>query len=138
MTGTADNIIYFYEDGNELTNGVYKIDFTQTSSLVSQNSRYVYDADTGKGEIVEDVVLGTATGMASELGLEAGDIVSSFVIGRSGEEIEYSVNRTFDISDILFALRPGDTLTVKYERSGVSNKTGNSVTLELADFSSVA
>lgn len=138
VTGTADNIIYFYEDGNELTNGVYKIDFTQTSSLVSQNSRYVYDADTGKGEIVEDVVLGTATGMASELGLEAGDIVSSFVIGRSGEEIEYSVNRTFDISDILFTLRPGDTLTVKYERSGVSNKTGNTVTLELADFSSVA
>lgn len=137
VTGTADNIIYFYEDGDSSTNGVYKINFTSSSALLSQNSRYVYDADAGTGTIVEDVVLGMASGMSSELGLEAGDILRSFIVGRNGESIQYSIDRTFDISDLLFVLRPGDTLSVGYERDGRSLTSG-SVSLEQSDFSSVA
>lgn len=138
VTGAADNIIYFYEDGDSSTNGVYKVDFCSDSALMSQNSRYVYDKETGKGEIVEDVILGVASGLSSELGLEAGDTLCSFIIGRDGESIEYAIGRTFDISDLLFVLRPGDTFSVKYDRDGRKDLITSSVTLEFSDFSSVA
>ena len=135
VTGTADNIIYYYEDGDDSTNGVYKIDFADEGSFVSQNSKYVYDKDAGKGEIVEDVV---DSGMLSEFGLETGDIIRSFRIGRDGETVEYEVNRTFDISDILFVLRPGDTITVIYDRDSRTNISSTAVTLSSSDFISIA
>ena len=138
VTGTADNIIYYYEDGDDATNGVYKIDFADDSSLVAQNSKYVYDKETGTGEIVEDVVLSAPTGMADDMGLDTGDTIRSFIIGRDGETVEYEVSRTFNISDILFVLRPGDTLSVKYDRDGRTDLTTSAVLLSSSDFISVA
>ena len=140
VTGTADNIIYYYEDGNAATNGVYKIDFADEDAILSQNSRYVYDASSGTGEIVEDVVLGAGAvaGVSEELGLQTGDILRALVVGRGGETVEYEVGRTYDVSDILFVLRPGDSLSVRYDRGGVTDKRSGSVTLAASDFSAVA
>ena len=137
VTGTADNIIYYSEDGDASTNGVYTIDFCEEDALQSKNSSYVYDADTGMGEITEDVILGSVSGISSEIGLEEGDIIRSFIIGRDGENVEYEIDRTFDISDLLYIMRPGDTLTVKYERDGRELNTSE-ISLQSSDFASVA
>ena len=133
VTGAADNIIYFYEDGDPSTSGAYKIDFADEDSLFAENSRYVYDKAAGEGEIVEDVVLGSDAGMVSEFGLAAGDTVRAFLVGRGGETVEYGVDRTFDVSDILYVLRPGDTLSVRYE-SGGRTLTSAAVSLSASDF----
>ena len=140
MTGTADNIIYYYEDGDDATNGVYKIDFVEESALVSQNSVYEYDAQSGAGSISEDVVLGTGSvsGLSEEFGLATGDIIRSFIIGRDGENVEYEIDRTFDISDLLYILRPDDTLTVKYERDGREDLITSAIPLTASDFAAVA
>lgn len=140
VTGTADNIIYYYEDGDDATNGVYKIDFVEESALVSQNSVYEYDAQSGAGSISEDVVLGagSVSGLSEEFGLATGDIIRSFIIGRDGENVEYEIDRTFDISDLLYILRPDDTLTVKYERDGREDLTTSAISLTASDFAAVA
>ena len=140
VTGTADNIIYYYEDGDDATNGVYKIDFVEESALVSQNSVYEYDAQSGTGSISEDVVLGagSVSGLSEEFGLATGDIIRSFIIGRDGENVEYEIDRTFDISDLLYILRPDDTLTVKYERDGREDLTTSAIPLTASDFAAVA
>lgn len=83
-------------------------------------------------------MLAADSGMLSEFGLETGDIIRSFRIGRDGETVEYEVNRTFDISDILFVLRPGDTITVIYDRDSRTNISSTAVTLSSSDFISIA
>ena len=135
-----DFFTYYYEDGDDATNGVYKIDFVEESALVSQNSVYEYDAQSGAGSISEDVVLGTGSvsGLSEEFGLATGDIIRSFIIGRDGENVEYEIDRTFDISDLLYILRPDDTLTVKYERDGREDLTTSAISLQASDFASVA
>ena len=138
VTGTADNILYYYADGDDSTNGVYKVSFAQEGGLSSQNAKYVYDKDTGLGKIVEEVVLTEPAGIAEDLGLAAGDIIRSLVVERDGETFLYDIERTFDISDYLFTLRPGDSVSVRYDRGSVQNKETASLLLSEADFVSVA
>ncbi len=111
--GTVENILYHYRDGNDETNGVYKI--TLGISVSAQNAKYVLGED-GYGKITEEIyVEGVSAGsIAEEIGLAAGDRVLAIVIG----SVEYSLDRTFDIGDLLLTLRPGDALQIVYERGG--------------------
>lgn len=137
VTGVADNIIHFYEDGDDSTSGLYTVDFTASSAISSQNSKYVYDSSSGSGRIVEEAVLGAVRGIAEELGLETGDIIQSFVLTRDGESTEYAIERTFDISDLLYTFRPGDTVYVNYKRDSQPLKSAE-YTIAEGDFVSVA
>lgn len=129
MTGTADNIIRSYEDGNDATNGAYKITLGVTVS--TQNSKYVYDAESGYGAIEEEVVVQSVESgsIAETLGLAEGDVIKSIIVNGT----EHAITRSFNISDLILTLRTNDILQVKYERSG-AEETGASYTLQSSDF----
>ena len=130
VTGTVDNIIYYAKDGDSSTEGAYIVKLGVTVS--SENSRFVYDESEGYGNIKEDVVLQTvASGsIAKTLGLKSGDILRKIYVG--GEA--YEVDRTFDISDAILTMRPGDEVKVKYERDGKAHNT-DVYTLKTSEFS---
>lgn len=85
------------------------------------NSRYVYNEQTGYGKIVEDLKvsgIGENT-IASTFGLQIGDVLKSFKIN----DKEYTLNRSFEISDILFKVYSGDEISFTYTRGGESKTT---------------
>lgn len=109
--GAVENILYHYRDGNDETNGVYKIDLG--ISVSAQNAKYVLGED-GYGKITEEIYVKEVSvgSIAEQIGLAEGDCVLAIVI----DSVEYSLDRTFDIDDLLLTLRPGDTLQIVYER----------------------
>ena len=116
--GAAENILYYYSDGDEDTEGVYKITLGITVS--AKNSKYTLTG-TGYGKITEDIYIeAVADGsIADQLGLEAGDRLISAVI----DGITYELDRTFDLGDLILTMRPADTLQFVYERDGEERST---------------
>ena len=116
VTGVANNIIYYANDGDDSTNDGYDITFG--FSVETTNSKYVYDQSVGYGEVFEDVNVSEVNegSIAEKMGLQQGDIVKSLII--NGKEIE--IDRSYDISDLAFTVRPGDTVNFKVERAGES------------------
>ena len=116
VTGVANNIIYYANDGDDSTNDGYDITFG--FSVETTNSKYVYDQSVGYGEVFEDVNVSEVNegSIAEKMGLQQGDIVKSLII--NGKEIE--IDRSYDISDLAFTVRPGDTINFKVERAGES------------------
>lgn len=114
VKGAVGNILYYYGDEDASTVGAYKI--TLGVTVLSQNSRYVYDSAKGCGKIVEDVVLGeVASGSIADLmGLAAGDYVTAVTVDGS----EYPCLRSFDISDAILTMRSGSSISVAYTRGG--------------------
>ena len=114
VRGVAENVMYYYNDGNDETNGVYKATIGITVS--SEKSRYVYDETAGYGEIVENIILSTVESgsLAETIGLQAGDRLVSIKIG----DTVYALNRYFDIADGLLLLTVGSEFSFVYERSG--------------------
>lgn len=112
VRNTVANIIYYANDGNDSTNGVYKPVLGVT--VDSRNSRYVYDSSTGYGKIVEEVVIDTVNdaSIAQSLGLQSTDILAAIIVNGT----EYTICQSFDISDILLTVRASDSIAVLYER----------------------
>ena len=112
LKGVADGVIHYYNANGAV--GYYKTQLGIRS--VSNNSRYVYDADTGKGRITEDVTVTevTAGSLASSLGLQVDDVIRSVTV--NGETTE--ITRQFQIADLLLSVRAGDKIRVGYERDG--------------------
>ncbi len=131
--GTADNILYFYLDGNEQTTGAYNVSLGV--SVTSQNSRYTYDASAGYGKITEEIVVAEVSSgsIASELGLQQNDRLVGITVNGVTKELD----RTYDIADAILTLRPGDTLCFETER-GSETKTTSSYTLVWGDFRTLA
>lgn len=128
VCGTADNIIYYFEKGYD-TRCAYKI--TLGITVQSQNSKFVYDSLTGYGKICEEVVLSAVSegSIAEKMGLEAGDILSAIIVN----DTEYTITRTFNISDLILTLREGDTIRCEVERGDMTVKT-SIYTLSETDF----
>ena len=116
--GAAENILYHYYDGDDTTNGVYKI--TTGVTVSAKNAKYVLD-ESGYGKITEEICIEAVTSgsVAETLGLAAGDTLTAFVIGG----VRHGLDRTFDIGDLLLTLRPNDTLQFEYERNGEKHVT---------------
>lgn len=114
VEGAAGNILYYHRDGDDGTNGLYKL--TLGFEVVSENSRYVYDADLGYGNIVEDILISAVTedSIAEDIGLRAGDKIRTFTLNGK----TYELNRDFDIADIILRLTAGTEFYVTYERDG--------------------
>lgn len=113
VKGTVENILHYYNDGDSSTIGAYKI--TLGVTVTTQNSKYVYDASSGYGSVQEEVIVNsvTAGSIAETLGLQANDkIVSLFI-----NDTEYTINRSFRISDLILTMRENDIIKVKYERT---------------------
>jgi serine protease Do len=77
----------------------------------------VYDPLTGKTRIVEEVEVHEVTASGAANGkLRAEDILLSVSIGGGAE---FAIERSFYLSDFLYKVRSGDTLTFKVLRGGI-------------------
>ena len=116
VKGTADNILHYYTDDRPSTLGAYKIALGITAN--SRNSRYVYEAATGKSYIKEEItVVSVSTfSIASSLGLKVNDVLTAMEVNG----IHYTLNRSYEIYDILLTVRAGDEIKVSYTRSGAA------------------
>ena len=125
--------MYYYSDGNEETNGVYKV--TVGITVSSEKSRYVYDEMQGYGEIVEDIILSTVESgsIAENIGLQLGDRLVSIQI----DDTVYALNRYFDIADGILSLTVGTEFSFVYERSGKEYIT-QTYMITMTDVSAVA
>lgn len=115
--GTADNILYYYFGYGD--NAGYGIKLGV--QVVSQNSKYVYDKASGYGTIREEIVVDSVNSgsIAKSMGLELTDILQTFKIrSKSGETREVTLDRNFDISDVILTIRAGDTISFGIERGG--------------------
>ena len=129
VRGSVENILFHANDGDDLTNGL--LTPTLGVSVVSQNSRYVYDAAAGVGKIYEDISVQSVTdrSIASQVGVEAGDLLRALIVNGT----EHAVARSYDIGDLRLTLRPGDVIAFTLERGG-ETLTTSSYTLTSDDF----
>lgn len=115
--GTADNILhYYFGSGDNVGYGI-----NLGVNVVSQNSKYVYDESSGYGTIREEIVVDSTNSgsIAKSMGLELNDILQTFKIrSKSGETREVTLDRNFDISDVILTIRAGDTISFGIERGG--------------------
>lgn len=113
VKGVADGII-FYNNQNHAVKATRRTYLGVTSQ--SLNSRYVYDSTTGYGYIKEDVTISSVESgsFGKTLGLKEDDVIRAITV--NGEK--YTINRYFQISDLLLNVREGDSVTVTCERNG--------------------
>ncbi len=118
-----NNVIYYANDDDINTNGVYAIKLGIT--VETENSKYVYDSQEGCGEIVEDVIISEIVNdsIASKLGLQNNDKIISIIINNN----EFAINRSFNIHDILLTIREDDSLQIKYSRNSEESTTSTYV-----------
>ena len=133
VTGVADNIIYYANDGDDSTSGLNSVTFGVT--VTTSDAKYVYDASLGYGKISESVnVQSVTTGsIAEKIGITSGDVIKAVIVNGEQED----VLRSFDLSDIAMTLRSGDKIQFVVERDGAQTTTAT-YTLALADFAQVA
>ena len=114
VKGVAENVMYYYNDGDLNTSGVYKI--TIGITVTAEKSRYVYDEKSGSGRIVEDIqLLSVENGtIASKIGLKTGDRLAAMII--NGKKV--ALYRYFDIADVILSLTVGTEFSFVYDRSG--------------------
>lgn len=124
----TDNILHYANDGDDQTNGVYKITLGVTVS--GQNSRYVYDAVKGYGAIREEVLVKEVAdnSISQQMGLQAGDILTAMTV--DGQTV--ALNRYFDIGDVLLTMRAGSQFNFTLKR-GESTLVTTNYTLTKAD-----
>ena len=118
VTAVAEDIISDYVASDTISSAT-KI--TLGISVDSINSRYVYDKNSGYGDIVEDLVLSEveSDSIASAVGLEVGYQLTGLYVN----ETLYSFNRNFHIGDALLRVKAGDVIKFTYISSGVSEES---------------
>ena len=110
----AENIIYYASTGAQCAKRS-TIGITLTSDT---NSHTVYDTETGKVHIIEEVVIAEiADGALVKGKLMVGDIITSIKIGE-GEAL--TVTRNFNVVERMLAARVGDVITYEIIRDGVA------------------
>ena len=109
VKGAVENIMHYGNNAKTITLGI---------EVVSSNSKYVFNAEKGYGEIIETITISkvNANSICEKLGLKTDDVLLSFIVN----DVEYSINRSFNISDILFIIRNGDKIGFRISRSGQS------------------
>ena len=119
VKGVVDNILTYY-DGTNATSA-YKI--TLGVTVDSANAKYVYDATTGYGRIKEDVVIKTVVddSIAVGLGLQVDDILQAIVVNGT----TYTLDRNFEVGDILLTVRADDVIAIVYTRDGNTTQTAD-------------
>jgi S1-C subfamily serine protease len=131
VKAVTDNVMYYAMDGDDTTNGVYKI--TVGVTVTGQNAKYVYDEGKGYGKIVEDVlVMEVAEGSiaADKLGIQAGDVLKAIVV----DGVRYDIGRYFEIGHYVLALHEG----VSYYFIKDTGETTGAYTVQKSDLNNVA
>lgn len=119
VRGTADSIIFYANDGNTATDGVSRLLLGVTVS--TQNSKYVYDASSGYGNICEEVVIASVTdgSLAQTLGISEGDILTAVIINGT----KYQIDRSFEIENLSLTVRANDIVQFVCTRDAQSFTT---------------
>ena len=101
----------------------------------THNSKYVYDAASGYGNISEEVILASVNSgsVAETLGLAEGDRIVSVIINGTA----HTIDRSFEIENLSLTVRPNDMVQIVYERDG-QQATTQTVTVSLSDLTAVA
>ena len=123
----AENVIWNATNGGTgVSKGLMGV------TVTSKESKAVYNEELQMAEIVETVVVDAVTpgSLVSDI-LQKGDILVS--ITHNG--VESQCSRMFIVVDYMLTVRPGDQITVKFIRDGVS--TQQTVTLQDKHFASI-
>jgi C-terminal processing protease CtpA/Prc len=125
----VENILYYANDGDDTTNGAYKPTIGFTS--VIDSSRFVYNSQTGFGEIQENIVVLEVieNTFAQSMGLLSDDYIKAITINGKTTDIV----RDYILSDLILTLRPGDTIALTVKR-GEQVLTLPSITFLKSDF----
>ena len=115
----ADNIIHYYEDGDEITKDAYKI--TIGVVVEAENTRFVYDENLGYGKILDDIMINevVAGGKAESLGFAVGDRLVSVTL----DGVTYVPDRYYSIHEIILMIRVGSKLSFTLMRAGETINT---------------
>lgn len=126
VRGVADNLLFYYGDGDSATTGAYKI--TLGVTVTSENIRYVYDEASGSGRVEEQISVSSVTdgSIAQSLGLSEGDILLSFNVNGA----ENTLARSYELGDMLLTVRAGDSITFSVLRGGQTVETESYTVLE--------
>ncbi len=116
VQGVVENIMYYQEYG---LGGLRTV--TLGVTLSGSGSKYVYDAATESGQIIETVTVSSvsANSIAEKIGLAAGDVIRQVKLNTR----TYDLTRTFYLSDMLLQVRPGTSLSFVIERNGEQIET---------------
>ncbi len=119
VKGVAENIMLHEADGDENTNGAYKIKLGVT--VFGKNSKYTYDPVSGFGEIKEDILISEVTenGIAAKIGLKKDDVIKAIVV--DGQR--YDLKRYFEIGDHILRLTKDVSFSFVCVRDGQEKTT---------------
>lgn len=133
VKSVADNVLFYYKDGNSLTNNANKI--TLGVTLKGENARFVFDKSSGIGSVVEDVVVEnvSADSISERIGLKNGDHIHSILIDGK----EFKIDRCFQISDYLFDVYESSNLSF-YCASDGEQKITKDYLVKFDDLSQIA
>lgn len=117
VENVVNNIMRNYDGTNPTT--VKKP--TLGVTIMSSNCKYVYDDTTGYGYITEtiDVDSVTSGSIFDTMGIKAGDILLSITLN----ENEITLNRRFEIENVILQMRANDVISIKYKRAGTTSQS---------------
>lgn len=132
VRGVADNLYFYYADGDSATQGAYKI--TLGVTVTSSGTKYVYDAASGTGRMVSEITVSeiSSGSIAASLGLQEGDVLTAMRIGGA----DTSVYCNYDIGDALYTVRVGDEISFTLMR-GEETMQSAAYTVQAADLVAV-
>ena len=115
-TAVADNII---DNAANFNGSVQKM--VIGIETTGENSRAVYDNETGRTSIVEDAVISSVEkdSLAESAGLEVGDIITSIKIN----EDTYQITRNYQLTDLMLTVRSGLDVVLNYTRDCAASST---------------
>ncbi len=123
VTAVVDNLLYYYNGETP----------SQTKTLylgigyTTENSHSVYDVDENKTTIVDDLVIRSiaSDSVADLMNFKVNDVVKSISINGN----IHTINRSYQLNDLLLTIREGDKILIQVKRTGLSELQ----TLSLSD-----
>lgn len=133
VVSVAESIIYHENDSNDQTNGAYKI--AVGINVIPANSKFVLNAETGLGKVVEDIYVSNVneSGIAHSLGIEVGDVLRYIML----DDVKYELNRSFNLLDIFMNVRVGTNVVIGYERETGEVQETAAYTVQISDMINV-
>lgn len=112
VKNTVENIMYYYNDGDDKTNGAYKI--TLGVEVSEEGSKFVYNAEDGTSKVEANISVAkvNAKSIAETMGIKANDVLLSFYI----DDKEYALDRSYEVGDLLLTVRVADKIGFKVLR----------------------
>lgn len=115
----VENLLFYHNKGKDpaqVKNLVLNIEY----SIV--NNHAVYNPTTNTTTLYDDIKVETVAlnGIGHLIGLQAGDIINKITIN----DVEHTLNRSYEFSDLLLTIRPGDRFIIEVTRNNITKELG--------------